>query len=60
MTVLKDMTNQKKYYYLEYVEFLEMICRIAHMHWEYNKSNYPDFTKNDIEKMTQNLVKKLF
>ena len=33
MTVIDDQVNQKKYQYLEYVEFLEMICRIAHMHW---------------------------
>ena len=60
MTVLKDMTNQKKYLYLEYVEFLEMLCRLAHMHWEYNKDKFPDLKWNDIEEITSNLLRQLF
>lgn len=33
MTNLKDSSEPKKYFSLEYVEFLEMLCRIAYMHY---------------------------
>ena len=30
MTVLNEIKNQKKHEYLLYIEFVEMICRVAH------------------------------
>jgi len=33
MTNLKDSSQPKKYHSLEFVEFLEMLCRIAFMHY---------------------------
>ena len=29
MTVLDEVQNSKKYYHLEFVEFLDMLCRIC-------------------------------
>ena len=37
MTNLADLTAQKDYFKLQYVEFLEMICRVAKLHWEDRK-----------------------
>ena len=60
MTVLKDISNARKYNYLEYVEFLEFLCRVAHKHWQSHKDDYTDITWFDIEKMTENLIRSLY